>query len=110
MGKAVQSLSLKEFKKEIDALNLDNVSFDVRSQGEGNISLSVHNCNLSVYIESDICGDIIISKPEAGVRIVINDDSLADILKKDDMKYCLDIDFSMFMSDIEITIADNNKK
>ena len=108
-------LSMKEFGLELEELASKGVKFDVRSQGYGNIYLSLSWCNVSVYHENeDICGEIIIEKPEADVKISFDYTDAVDfayreqeeeILAIEDVKYFLQMDESMCMSDIEITIS-----
>lgn len=45
-------LSMKEFGLELEELVSKGVKFDVRSQGEGNVYLSLSGCNVSVYHEN----------------------------------------------------------
>lgn len=109
----MQSLSMEQFRLELEQLNSQGLRFDVKSQGKGNIYISITNCDVSVYQEcEEICGEIIITKPEIDVKISFDFDAVIDVLKEDDdftmddVKYCLQMDSSMCMSDITISIAE----
>ncbi len=103
----LKGLSMEEFKAGLEKLNSEGLKFDVKSKGGGNIFLSLPGCNISVCREyEDICGEIVITKPEVDVKISIDFDAVDDVLKEDDMKYCIQMDESMCMSDIEISTAE----
>lgn len=107
-------LSMGEFKAKLEELKSEGLKFDVKSQGEGNISLSLLDCDVSVYQENEeLCGEIIISKPEANVKISFEFDTVSfvyredkdDISEKDDVEYFLQMNTDMNMSDITISIS-----
>lgn len=109
----MKGLSMEQFKADLEKLRSEGLKFDVKSQGTGNIYLSITNCDVLVYQEyEDICGEIIITKPETDVRISFDFDAVIDVLTEDDdftmddVKYCLQMDSSMCMSDITISIAE----
>lgn len=106
-------LSMGEFKAELEELKSEGLKFNVRSEG-GNISLSLLDCDVSVYQENEeLCGEIIISKPEANVKISFEFDTVSfvyredkdDISEKDDVEYFLQMNTDMNMSDITISIS-----
>lgn len=107
------SLSMGKFKAELEELKSEGLKFNVRSEG-GNISLSLLDCDVSVYQENEeLCGEIIISKPEANVKISFEFDTVSfvyredkdDISEKDDVEYFLQMNTDMNMSDITISIS-----
>lgn len=107
------SLSMGKFKGELEELKSEGLKFNVRSEG-GNISLSLLDCDVSVYQENEeLCGEIIISKPEANVKISFEFDTVSfvyredkdDISEKDDVEYFLQMNTDMNMSDITISIS-----
>jgi len=101
------ALSMEEFKVELEELSSEGLNFDVKSKGDGNIFLSLPCCNVSVQqTYEDFCGEIIITKQETGVKLVIDFDAVDDVFKEDDMKYCLQMDESMYMSDILISVLE----
>ena len=107
----MQSLSMEQFKLELEQLSSEGLKFDVKSQGTGNVYLFIPDCNVSVYQENEeICGEIIITKPESDINISLDFDAVIDVLRDDDMfisdgvKYLIEIDSGMFMSDIQVCI------
>lgn len=107
------SLSMGKFKGELEELKSEGLKFNVRSEG-GDISLSLMDCDVSVYQENEeLCGEIIISKPEANVKISFEFDTVSfvyredkdDISEKDDVEYFLQMNTDMNMSDITISIS-----
>lgn len=104
---ALEGLSMEEFKAELEELKSEGLKFDVKSKSDGNIFLSLPGCNVSVNCEyENICGEIVITKPEADVKMSIDFDAVDDVIKEDDMKYCLEMDANMCMSDIRISISE----
>ena len=113
----MQSLSMEQFRLELEQLSSEGLKFDVKSQGTGNIYLSIPSCDVSVYQEfEEINGEIIITKPESDVNISLDFDAVADVLKDDDMitsgdvKYLIEIDSKMSMSDIQIYVAERRNR
>lgn len=105
-SKGLRHLSMEEFKLELEQLTSEGLKFNVESQGTGNIYLSIPGCDVSVYQENEeICGEIIIAKPEANMRFTIDFDAVDFVYSEDDMKYCLQMNDDMFMSDINISVA-----
>lgn len=112
MGRIID-LSMEEFRLELEELASRGMKFDVTSQGEGNIYLSLSGCNVSVcHVVEGIFGEFIIQKPEADLKISLDYTEAVvfvcreeEISAMEDVKYILDMDGSMNMSDIEITIA-----
>lgn len=103
----LRHLSMEEFRLELEQLTSNGLKFDVESQGIGNIFVSLCGCDVSVYQENEeLCGEITISKPEANVKFTIDFDAVDLVYGEDDMKYCLQMESEMNMSDIEISIAE----
>lgn len=107
------SLSMGKFKGELEELKSEGLKFNVRSEG-GDISLSLMDCDVSVYQENEeLCGEIIISKPEANVKISFDFDNVSfvyredkdDMSEKEEIEYFLKMESDLHMSDILITIA-----
>ena len=83
------------------------MKLDVRSQGTGNIYLSILRCDVSVYQENgELCGEIIITKPEENMMVTIDFDVVDFVYSEDDMKYYIEMESSMCMSNIQISIAE----
>lgn len=110
-----KGLSMEEFKAELEELTSQGLKFDVKSQGSGNVFLSISGCNVSVYQEyEEICGEIIVTKPEADMKISFDFDAVDfvfkpeddSIFKMDDVKYYLQMEDSMCMSDIIISVSE----
>ena len=98
---------MEELKLELEQLASDGLKFNVKNQGIGNIFVSLSECDVSVYQENgEICGEIIISKPEANVKFTVDFDAVDFVYSDDNMKYCLEMGSDMNMSDIEISIAE----
>lgn len=105
--KGLRHLSMEEFRLELEELASEGVKFDVRSQGLGNIYLSICGCDVSVYQENgELCGEIIITKPESDMKITFDFDTVDFVYSDDNMKYCLEMSDDMFMSDIDISVAE----
>lgn len=103
----MRHLSMTEFKLELEQLSSEGMKFDVKSQGTGNIYLSILGCDVSVYQENEeFCGEIIIEKPEANMKFTVDFDAVDLVFSEGDMKYCLQMGSDMNMSDIEICIAE----
>lgn len=103
----MRHLSLTEFKLELEQLASEGLKLDVKSQGSGNIYLSIPGCDVTVYQENEeLCGEVIIEKPEENMRFTIDFDAIDFVFSEDDMKYCLQMDSDMNMSDIEISVAE----
>lgn len=103
----MRHLSMTEFKLELEQLSSEGMKFDVKSQGTGNIYLSILGCDVSVYQENEeLCGEIIIEKPKANMKFTIDFDAVDLVFSEGDMKYCLQMGSDMNMSDIEICIAE----
>lgn len=101
---------MEEFRLELEQLTSEGLKFNVKSQGTGNIYLSIPDCDVSVYQENgEICGEIIIEKTEENMKFTIDFDAVDFVYSVDDMKYCLQMDNNMFMSDINISVTDNRK-
>lgn len=112
----MQSLSMEQFKLELEQLSSEGLKFDVKSQGTGNVYLFIPDCNVSVYQENEeICGEIIITKPESDINISLDFDAVIDVLRDDDMfisddvKYLIEIDSRMSMSNIQVCIKERRK-
>lgn len=104
--KGLRHLSMEEFRLELEQLTSEGLKFDVKSQGTGNVYLSIPGCDVSVYQENgEICGEIIITKPESDMKITFDFDAVDIVYSEGDMKYCLQMDADMFMSDINISVA-----
>ena len=102
----MKSLSMEQFRLELEQLSSEGLKFDVKSQGSGNVYLFIPDCNVSVYQEyEEINGEIIVTKPEINMKISFDFDAVSDVLK-DDAKYLIEMDSSMFMSDIQISIEE----
>ena len=100
----MKHLSMEEFKLELEQLRSEGLKFDVKSQGSGNIYLSILDCDVSVYQENEeLCGEIIIEKPEANMKFTIDFDAVDLVFKKNDTDYYLQMDNNMRMSDIVIS-------
>lgn len=103
----MRHLSLTEFKLELEQLASEGLKLDVRSQGTGNIYLSILRCDVSVYQENgELCGEIIITKPEENMMVTIDFDVVDFVYSEDDMKYYIEMESSMCMSNIQISIAE----
>lgn len=99
----MRHLSMEEFKLELEQLTSKDMKFDVKSQGSGNIYLSLCSCDVSVYQENEeLCGEIIIEKPEANMKFTIDFDAVDLVFSERNMKYCLQMESNMCMSDIVI--------
>lgn len=104
--KGLRSLSMEEFRLELEQLSSEGMKFDVRSQGTGNIFVSLSGCSVSVYQENEeICGEIIITKPEADVKFTVDFNAVDLVYSEGDMKYYLQMESDMYMSDIEINVS-----
>ena len=109
--KELRHLSMEEFRLELEQLASEGMKFDVKSQGTGNIYLSIPGCDVSVYQENgEICGEIIITKPEENMKFTIDFDAVDLVFSEGDMKYCLQMESDMCMSDIEISKPEANMK
>lgn len=103
----LRHLSMEELRLELGQLASDGLKFDVKSQGIGNIFVSLCGCDVSVYQENEeLCGEITILKPEAGVKFTVDFDAVDLVFGEGDMKYCLQMESDMCMSDINITISE----
>ena len=100
----MRHLSMTEFKLELKQLSSEGMKFDVKSQGLGNNYLSILGCDVSVYQENEeLCGEIIIEKPEANMKFTIDFDAVDLVFKKNDTDYYLQMESNMCMSDIVIS-------
>ena len=105
--KGLRHLSMEEFKLELEHSRSNGMRFDVKSQGTGNIYLSIPCCDVSVYQENEeLCGEIIIEKPVANMKFTIDFDAVDLVFSESDMKYCLQMEDNMCMSDIVISVAE----
>lgn len=105
-SKGLRHLSMEEFRLELEQLASEGMKFDVKSQESGNIYLSIPSCDVSVYQENgELCGEIIITKPESDMKITFDFDTVDFVYSEDNMKYCLQMSDDMFMSDINISVA-----
>ena len=99
--KELRHLSMEELKLELEQLASEGMKFDVKSQGTGNIYLSIPGCDVSVYQENgEICGEIIIKKPEANMKFTIDFDAVDLVFKENDTDFYLQMESNMCMSDI----------
>ena len=108
MEKTIVGLSMEEFKLEIEKLNSEGLKFNVESHG-WNIGLSLSQCDISVYHAHEFCGEITITKPNTDVKFVIDYDAIEILYKDDndiDVKYYVQMEEDMRMSDIQISISE----
>lgn len=100
----MRHLSMTEFKLELKQLSSEGMKFDVKSQGSGNIYLSICGCDVSVYQENEeLCGEIIIEKPVANMKFTIDFDAVDLVFKENDTDFYLQMESNMCMSDIVIS-------
>lgn len=106
----LRHISMEELRLGLEQLASKGVKFDVTIP-KGNIYFSLSRCNVFVnQIHDDFCGEIVITKPEAGLKIAIDFDAIDFAYSEYDVftengRYVLKVEDYMSMSDITIRIS-----